>query len=383
MRNKQECLTRKDGYAVRILFVNDSLVGGGAERLLNDLLPMINEDNYCELLILTDENQKYLNSLQKAGIKVTVMPANRKNHLSKAKFITDYIKKSHFDIVHANLFPVLYYCSFSARKLKANTKFVYTEHNTDNRRRHIKLLRPVEKLVYKPYVKVISISNQTQEKLVSWLKPKKENLSKFIVIDNGVNLEAFQKAEAYDKSQFIGQHDSNTIVLGMIGSFTEQKNHEFILEVMQKLPSSYHLILVGEGPLEEKIKNKIQVEKIDDRVHLCGFRSDVASIIKTCDLVVIPSKWEGFGLIAVEAMCCGKRIVCSDIPGLSDVVGDAGTKCSIEDACEFAKAIISEAAYIKDKKKIETCYKRAEKFDIKNMKEGYLQLYESILENTK
>ena len=95
---------------MRVLFVIDSLCGGGAEKLMNDMLPLINSDTYaCDLLILTEKDQKYLDSLRNNGIKVTVVPAQCKSHIQRIGFIKKFIKTGNYDIVHANLFPVINY----------------------------------------------------------------------------------------------------------------------------------------------------------------------------------------------------------------------------------------------------------------------------------
>ena len=84
---------------MRILFVIDSLVGCGAEKLMNDLLPILNNDNcVCELLILTDKNQKYLDSLRGNGIKVTVVPQKCSNHIKRILYIKKYIEDGKYDI---------------------------------------------------------------------------------------------------------------------------------------------------------------------------------------------------------------------------------------------------------------------------------------------
>lgn len=74
---------------MKILFVNNGLAGGGVEKLLNDMLPLINESrNYCELLILFDGNAKYLESLRNNGVKVQIVP---KNIYKKRTFSTNTI----------------------------------------------------------------------------------------------------------------------------------------------------------------------------------------------------------------------------------------------------------------------------------------------------
>ena len=304
---------------MNLLFVNNEISYGGAEKLINDLLPMFKEDGInCELLILTRQGEKYINSLEKNGITVTAIPETN-NHFKRMYFINKYIKKHNVDVIHANLFPTIYYISILKRLNGTNfPQIVMTEHSTDNRRRHIKLLRPVERLIYSKYEKVISISKQTEVNLLSWLKRKRNK--NFIVVNNGISLTQFKNADSYDRRSLFSGIQENDILLCMVGRFNFQKNHTLMLDILEKLPSKYKLVLVGEGTLLETIKDLVINKRLVERVKFLGFRSDIPFIMKSSDIIVIPSKWEGFGLVAAEAMACGKPVVASNVPGLAEVV---------------------------------------------------------------
>lgn len=367
---------------MKILFVNNGLAGGGVEKLLNDMLPLINESgNYCELLILFDDDAKYLESLRNHGVKVQIVPKNiyNKGHFKRMLYIMNYIKNNNFDIVHANEFPLIYYCSIIKVIFgKKMSKLVMTEHSTDNKRRHIKLSRPLEKMIYRNYDKVISISDKAQEALLMWLQVK--DSQKYEIIYNGINAEKFKMAKMYDRNNLVADLDSKDKLLCMIGSFTRQKNYFFMLEVMEKLPDNYHLLCLGEGPLKQQIISIIQQKHLQRKVHLLGFREDTAKILKTVDALVVPSIWEGFGLIAVEAMASSVPVIVSDVPGLSEIVGEAGVKCSVNNIEEFVQAIkkvANDSEYSHELTKLGE--KQASKYDIRKMTENYLRLYEQLV----
>ncbi|MCR4913789.1 glycosyltransferase [Ligilactobacillus salivarius] len=368
---------------MKILFVNNGLAGGGVEKLLNDMLPLINESgNYCELLILFDDDAKYLESLRNNGVKVQIVPKKiyNKGHFQRILYIMNYIKNNNFDIVHANEFPLIYYCSIIKTILgKKMPKLVMTEHNTDNRRRHIKLSRPLEKLIYRNYDKVTSISDKVQEVLLDWLRPNDRD--KYVVVYNGIAAENFRNSKPYERSDLLPEISEKDKLLCVIGSLTEQKNYFFMLEVMESLPDNYHVLCLGEGPLKQKIISKIQQKGLQKRVHLLGFRKDAARILKTVDVLVIPSLWEGFGLIAVEALASQTPVVVSNVPGLAEVVGDAGIKCSVNNVDEFTRAIkkvTNDNEYARQLAKLGK--KQVNKYDVRKMTKDYLKLYKQLLE---
>ena len=128
---------------MNILFVNNELSYGGAEKLINDLLPRLQKDGiHCQVLILTRKGEKYIDSLTRNGIGVDVVP-DTKNHIKRLVYIKNYIIDRKFDIIHANLFPTIYYISFLKRMYGGRfPRIVMTEHSTNNRRRSIFLFRP-------------------------------------------------------------------------------------------------------------------------------------------------------------------------------------------------------------------------------------------------
>ena len=327
---------------MNILFLSDVLSYGGASKLLKDLVPLIrDEGNQCKILILTDEKSKHIEYLESVGIKVDVVPKTIKGHWAKIKYIKKYVEQGNFDILHANLFPMLYYVAIAKRLSgKKFPPIVMTEHSTDNKRRHHAFLRPLERFIYKSYDHVVSITDQAQQQLLAWLKLSKKQQEKFSVIDNGVNVAFYQNAKPLNKTDLVPEAKDNDVLVGMVGSFTKPKNHAKMVESLKYLPENYKLVLVGEGPLMEGIKSQAKDLGVDNRIFYLGFRKDVAEIMHTVDLLAIPSIWEGFGLIAAEAMACGTPIVASNVPGLSDVVGDCGLKFDPQKSEKIADTIM-------------------------------------------
>ncbi len=363
---------------LNILFIIGNLEGGGAQKLIADGAPFLKKNNKCEVLVLSKTDDKYSDYLRKNHVKCFFLDDITSSHLGRLKGIIDYIKHGKYDVVHVHLFPALYYCAFIKLFMFKNIPFVFTEHNTDNRRRHIKILRPIEKIVYKQYNSVVSISKDTKKELLKWINPI--NKSKYFVIENGVPIDVFSNAMPLNRKDIYQGLLMDDILLCMIGSFTTQKNHRFAIEVLKDLPEQFKLALVGEGPLEEEIKKLVEEKQLSRRCFFLGFRKDVGRIMKTSDIVIIPSLWEGFGLVAIEAFASGKPVVCSNVPGLSDVVGNVGIKVPVNDKAAFVKRLLE--IQNKDINR-EKYIKRAKKYDIKVMLKKYYSLYKSNIESIK
>lgn len=365
---------------MKILFLSNLLSYGGASKLIFDLLPrMKNKGNECEILILTDNHSKYVEDLRNLGVPVNVLPESFIGHWARIQYIQKWIREGEYDVVHANLFPTTYYCSIVKRLLgKKCPPLVMTEHSTDNKRRHLNFLRPLEKFIYKKYDSVISISDDTQENLCRWLGTEGDN--KYIVIENGIDVEAFRSAEPLEKKDVCVNYEDGDILLLTVGSFTPQKNHVKLLEAIALLPENYKLLLCGEGPLASEIQAKIDELNLTQRVIFLGFRKDVARIMHTADILVIPSIREGFGLIAAEGMACGIAIAASEVPGLSEVVGDAGVKFDPVDNNEMSIRIkeLSETVDVYAMK--ENAISKVEKYDINRMVTQYIEVYNRCID---
>lgn len=360
---------------MKILFANDNLIGGGVEKLMNDLLPLINQVQRCDLLILTWEGEKYRKSLEESGVKVEAVPENIRGHIGRINYIKNFIEQGNYDVVHANEFPMLYYCSVAGRMMRKKPLMIVTEHATSNRRRKYRLFRHIERWAYNGFDKIISISPETQLSIINWLSPI--DRTKFVTVYNGVPIKEFRLTEPYQREEVYYGIKDQDVILCMAGRLSDEKNHTFMFGVMERLPQNYKLLVCGDGELYDKLVHSVNERGLSERVCFLGFRNDMAAIMKTSDIIVIPSKWEGFGLISVEAMACGKPIVCSDVPGLSVVVGNAGIKVKVYDCEGFAKAIMKLSDSSVYERLVANGKIQCQKFDINRTRDGYLSVYET------
>lgn len=361
---------------MKVLYLIDSLQGGGAEKLLYDIISLLSDKIEPDVFVLTDENEVYLSKLRNANVNVIVKPRYISDSYRIVRFISELVNNGQYDIVHANLFPIIYYCALAKTMCRCEfPRLVMTEHSTYNRRRQSTLMKYIEKLVYSKYDLVVSISNQTDENLRHWLNVSDEN-DKFKIVENGIDVDFYSNAIPYEKEELFDEIRDSDILLLIVGSIKPIKNQIFMLDVLSELPEKYKLLIVGDGPQKKEVERCIGIKRLNKRVKLLGFRDDVERIIAASDLVVVPSKWEGFGLVAVEAMACGKPVIVSKARGLSDVVGDAGI--SANSVSDYVKAIImleDDSLYRLYSKRAKN---RANVFNIEKTVKKYEELYEKL-----
>ena len=360
---------------MRILQIVSTLGGGGAERLVAQLASHMNNDDIkCDVLTLSDVNPVYLSTLQDNRVQVLIAPYKNRYDIRILFYIKKVIRHGKYDVVHAHTFPAIYWTSLAARFTENSIKYIMTEHSTFNRRRDIQLTKPIEKFIYHRYDRVISISEDTRKALLNWLDLKRTH--KYLTIPNGIDISFFKDAKPLARDEL--SVPAEAFLLGVIGSFTKHKNQATLLHAMKLLPENTHAVFAGRGPLLETCVALSEALGVRKRSHFLGFRKDVERVIKTVDIVVIPSLWEGFGLVAVEAMACGKPVAASNVPGLREVICGCGILFDPKNPEDVARSIThlreSESySYCVIKSKI-----HAEKYCIDKMTDAYLSIYENM-----
>ena len=366
---------------MKILHIINSLTTGGAEKLIDDLLPLLKNNHGIDVsvLLLTDERMFFKENLEENDIPIDIVKCNKNYSFKNIYHIRKYIKTYEFDLVHAHLFPTTYWLALATKlRIRKKPKLMMTEHSTHNRRRDKKILKPLEKYIYSHYDKVISISEGTQENLIKWLQPR--NKDKFIVIPNGIDFDTFNQATPLNRIILNDELTAKDILLCMVGSLSPQKDQSTIIRSLKHLDENVKLILVGDGPRKEEIKNLISDLGLIHRVFLLGNRRDVPNILKTIDIPIVSSKWEGFGLVAVEGMAAGKPLIASNISGLNSIVEGAGLlfeQGNEQDLAQKIKQLITNYEYYEATKA--HCLKRSNLYNISNMAEKYNKSYLKVL----
>lgn len=167
--------------------------------------------------------------------------------------------------------------------------------------------------------------------------------------------------------------------LVMAAAFRAAKDHETVICALHHLPDEYHLLLAGDGERRKMVEGFVESQNLSHRVHFLGNRQDVAAVLKTADVVVMSSHYEGFGLSAVEGFASGRPVVASDVPGLREIIGGAGILFPQGDAKSFAHQIITlDKNPELQQQTISKGLQRARLYDISTMVQKYYDIYHRL-----
>ncbi len=353
---------------MRILQIVNSIKGGGAEKLVCDLHEMyLNLGHESAVIALSGAAEGKL--YHSAGCS---SPYGPMASFRASRLFREVLPLA--DAVHVHLFPALLTLPRALRRAGYSGPLFATEHSTSNRRRGTLRGRIMDSFTYRPYRRIICISEAVEQNLVSW-KPSVKGRT--AVIHNGIPLERYTAAE---RTTF---HDP--VVILSAGRITEAKNLFRALEAVKILSAtsavSFVWVVAGEGPLLKEFKEKAADLVSAGFVRILGNRKDVPELMSDADILFMPSLWEGFGIAAVEAMAAGLPVVAGDVPGLREVVGPhAGLL--VDPMCEGSQSdALAEllANPVKALTMGEEGRKRARCYSIEKCAEEHLELFREAL----
>ena len=194
----------------------------------------------------------------------------------------------------------------------------------------------------------------------------------FHVIHNAINLKKYEfNKSVRDKIRYEENINDKDLAIITIGRFTYQKNHSFVIDVfneLQKKHTNVVLLLVGKDdestPYLEDIKYKILEYGISDKVRFLGMREDVPKLMQAADICLMPSLFEGFGIVAIEAQAASLPTIISDQFPKEIDVSMYITRLSLDiEVKKWAEAIINSSKYNRV-----SCYEeiKAAGYDIRN-----------------
>lgn len=137
----------------------------------------------------------------------------------------------------------------------------------------------------------------------------------FRILNNAIDTDCYRYSKSVDMDVREELELGNSIVIGHVGRFDPQKNHDFLIDIFcacTKLDSNMKLMLVGDGEGKEKIRQKVRDMNLQDKVIFTGVRSDVSRLMQAMNVFVFPSLYEGLPVTMIEAQASGLPCVISD-----------------------------------------------------------------------
>lgn len=274
-----------------------------------------------------------------------------------------FLRENKYDIVHINSgSPGFNTISLLTVKLSCSSKVIVHSHNTiTNISKGRAFFYNICALILNKKADLrLACSNVAGKFMFG-------NGGDFQVINNGIELGKFK----YNKT--VRERIRNDIfnlvpcnkVIGFVGRLEDQKNPDFAISVFNeilKLRPNWFLWIIGNGRLKEEIESLIDKYGIKNRALILGERKNVADLMQAMDALLLPSKFEGLGIVAIEAQSCGLRVYASDVLPEESKINNCIKYVSLKlSQKEWAKLIINDMETNTDSQRL---VPQAHEFDI-------------------
>lgn len=302
----------------RVLEVNvDDLNFGGVFMLIKNVIE--HKDESFQLDIATIEginipsNKEFL---EENGSDIFNIGSSKNKLLKQVEVyhkLNKLLKSKCYDVVHihADTANKLLVSAMAAKNNDVSTIIVHSHASgVEGKYRRIKrLLHMLSRPMLKRYSNIFVACSDNAAK---WMYG---DASKCIIIENGVDLKKFRFNSRIREIEREKLNLSHTLVLGHVGRFVYPKNHRFLIELMKEISlisSEIKLLLVGDGELKEEIRHLVREYCLDDKIIFYGTTNEVERILQVMDILLLPSFYEGYPIVAVEAQACGLPVIMSD-----------------------------------------------------------------------
>ena len=365
---------------IRIAHIMGKMIAGGVESVVtSEFLEMDKSKIQFDFICDEDSTNIPYDLIEKNGGRVIIIPPYQKA-FKYHKELKKVLKENNYKIVHSHISTMSVFSLFAAKCAGVPVRIAHS-HSTTNKKEKKKNLM---KQVLRPFSKVFATNYMCCSELAGrWLFGDKEyDKGNVYLLNNAIDLDKFKYNATLRKKKRkeLGIKD-DTLVIGHLGRFVAQKNHTFLIDIFNEIHKKNNnsiLLLAGQGPLEEEIKNKVKDLNLEDSVKFLGQRNDANELYQAFDVFLLPSLYEGLPVVGVEAQASGLLCYLSDDMTKETKVLDITKFMSLNNTPkEWADNILDD---VKKYKRIDTSKEMtAKNFNIKEeakkLEEYYLNLY--------
>lgn len=313
----------------RCLWLTKGLGLGGVERLLVDMLPLVDSERFeIDVAYVLPWKDHFHQELEDNGARVLCLGSGRMGDPRWLLRLQRLVRRGDYDLVHSHA-PVPATAGRLLRGWRSEPAFVHTEHNVWSR--YHWATRVGNSATFHRNAAAIAVSDSvadSMQPLMSSRSPHPVTIHHGTVITTS---ERWSSAQRAARRTALGL-PADEFLIGMVANFTPKKNHRLMLEALagNGPQGRAHLALVGLGPLEDELRAATEELEVAERTTFLGSRDDVPRILPLFDLFVLSSQFEGFPISLVEAMATGLPSVATAVGGIPEVLVDGRNGLLVE-----------------------------------------------------
>lgn len=364
---------------IKVLQVGATNVLGGIEIFLHNYYKNIDRSKVEFDFVNMYDKICFQEEYEANGSRVYNLPNYRIHPFKYLKQLKKILKDGKYDVLHFNMNSAIFLYPLMAAK-KANVHVIIAHsHNASSDKGIIKnILHDLIKHFIPLFANYFFACSDYAGKWFFSNKVMKSD--SFYIINNAINVEEFKfnEAKRIQVRKNLNIKDDE-ILIGHVGRFIKQKNHEFLIEIFNQIVTTnkeFKLVLIGVGDLKKEIEKKVQNEGIEKNVIFLGQRNDTKDLYQAIDIFLLPSLYEGLPLVGIEAQVAGCKCFFSDKITKELKIKSDSEFLKIRDSKEWARKIIDYSKKMSNKReKIDYS-----QYDIKTNSKKLCEFYETSLE---
>jgi len=371
---------------INVLQLVEGFSLGGAEKKLMELVKCMDSNRFQTVVCslgLGNEIEDEFKQLRKLGVKVVVIPRRRRIDLALITRIADLIRTNKIDIIMTTLFYADVLGALSGKI--TGVKAIFSWETTPSPDWLLKRRLWAYRFAVRFCKYVVAVSQSTARFLIERRGVPAE---KVVVIPYGVDLRKYATGDSLKVRRELGLTKDNQVI-GMIARFHPVKGHIYLINAAKEIVKEFpkvKFVFVGDGDLRSELEECVRTRNLDKNFVFLGYRSDIPDVIKAFDIFVLPSLYEGFPNVVLEAMASGKPVVATAVNGTEEAVveGKTGFLVPPKDSNSLAEILL----YLlknpaKAKKLAQNGRKWAEEhFSLEKQVKSFEQLYENFYDRS-
>lgn len=283
---------------IKILYTVYTIQNGGIEQFIYNYCERLDKNKF-DIHILTQypEHLEAEKKFKNLRIKIHKVVPKNNNIIKWFYTICNLLKKEKFDIIHSNMNITNFYILSLAKLfgVKVRISHYHTAQRTNSLK--FKIFKKLNMIYATDLIACGELANEIAYD------------GKGIILYNSIDVDKFKFSEKNrDNIRKKLNVEKNQVLIGHFGRFSEEKNHKFIIDLMNKIiekNSDYKLLLVGDGPLKEEIVADIKKRSISKSIIILKSQADIYKYYSALDCFILPSLYEGFPVVSIEAQSNG------------------------------------------------------------------------------
>ncbi|NIA22248.1 MAG: glycosyltransferase [Anaerolineaceae bacterium] len=306
----------------QVLQLLPELDPGGAEGVVLMLARRLPRDRFEVSVAALDGSGQLAAAFREAGCRVWDLGGRSRVAPGAIRRLRSLVAHLQPDIVHSHLLRAHLAAGLAICCRKGPT-VIMTEHQADPRRWALHLLRIAARKA--------RVVTAVSEAVRGHLLDRGFASDRVLTLPNGIEVEAIAAGRPIERGRLGLPKDARLLLF--VGRLTRQKGLDILLRAFSTIAAEQpqvHLLVAGDGEQGRELEHLSKWLGLAERVHFLGRRDDVAGLLKTAEVCVLPSRWEGLSLVLLEAMAAGRPVIATRVEGSREVLTDGCTGLLVE-----------------------------------------------------